>query len=361
MRAFAITGIVTASWISLITLGLAIRATPPAARMSAGTRSSAITATAPASSEIRACSAVVTSMITPPLSISARPRLTRNVALSAIDPKYTGSSSGDDGLFQLEGADAVFERRLVARVDAVGERLDDSQQGRVGARERGAVRGVIERQLGVLADLGERGVADRERAGAAVPGQLHRPDHQRVGATGGERDHQRVLVDPAEPRDRVLARAGDHLGADVEQGQEVTQVAGEEGHLVDANDHHPVRRAQGGHARLDLLAGEVASRVLDVSVVGGQRRLELGVVEVEQLAGAVLLRRSVAVLLDRRLLKLGITLEPERLREADHGRGRGVGAAGQLLGGLEGGLVEVIDDVAGNILLRAGELVEALG
>ena len=47
MRAFAITGIVTASWISLITLGLAIRATPPAARMSAGTRSSAITATAP--------------------------------------------------------------------------------------------------------------------------------------------------------------------------------------------------------------------------------------------------------------------------------------------------------------------------
>ena len=33
-------------------------------------------AQAPASSAIRACSAVVTSMITPPLSISARPRLT---------------------------------------------------------------------------------------------------------------------------------------------------------------------------------------------------------------------------------------------------------------------------------------------
>ena len=41
------TGIVTASWISLITRGLAMRATPPSARMSAGTRSSAITATAP--------------------------------------------------------------------------------------------------------------------------------------------------------------------------------------------------------------------------------------------------------------------------------------------------------------------------
>jgi hypothetical protein len=52
--------------------------------MSAGTRSSAITAQAPASSAIFACSAVVTSMITPPLSISARPVLTRNVARSTI-------------------------------------------------------------------------------------------------------------------------------------------------------------------------------------------------------------------------------------------------------------------------------------
>ena len=52
MRAFAITGIVTASWISRILVGLAMRATPPCARMSAGTRSSAITAQAPASSAI---------------------------------------------------------------------------------------------------------------------------------------------------------------------------------------------------------------------------------------------------------------------------------------------------------------------
>ena len=59
--------------------GSLIRETPPWARMSAGTRSSAITATAPASSAILACSAVTTSMITPPLSISAMPRLTRVV------------------------------------------------------------------------------------------------------------------------------------------------------------------------------------------------------------------------------------------------------------------------------------------
>jgi hypothetical protein len=69
----------------------------------------------------------------------------------------------------------------------------------------------------------------------------------------------------------------------------------------------------------------------------------------------------VAVFLDRRLLKLGIAVEAERLREADDRRGRGVGAAGELLGGLERRLVEVIDDVAGDVLLRSGEVVEALG
>src|SRR4051794_5962643 len=84
MRHLAITGIETASWISRILSGSAMRATPPSRRMSAGTRSSAITATAPASSAMRACSASVTSMITPPFSISARPLLTLIVPVSAI-------------------------------------------------------------------------------------------------------------------------------------------------------------------------------------------------------------------------------------------------------------------------------------
>src|SRR5712691_9097235 len=82
MRALAMTGIVTASWISRILSASAIRVTPPSRRMSAGTRSSAITAHAPASSAMRAWSAVVTSMITPPLSISARPVLTLSVPTS---------------------------------------------------------------------------------------------------------------------------------------------------------------------------------------------------------------------------------------------------------------------------------------
>ena len=79
MRALAITGMETEPMIDSIMSGSLIRATPPWARMSAGTRSSAMTATAPASSAIFACSAVTTSMITPPLSMSAMPRLTRSV------------------------------------------------------------------------------------------------------------------------------------------------------------------------------------------------------------------------------------------------------------------------------------------
>ncbi len=63
--------------------GSLIRETPPSARMSAGTRSSAMTATAPASSAIFACSAVTTSMMTPPFSISAMPRFTRSVPVAA--------------------------------------------------------------------------------------------------------------------------------------------------------------------------------------------------------------------------------------------------------------------------------------
>src|SRR5699024_1703325 len=47
---------------------------------------SAITATAPASSAILACSGVTTSMITPPLSISAIPRLTRAVPTADSEP-----------------------------------------------------------------------------------------------------------------------------------------------------------------------------------------------------------------------------------------------------------------------------------
>jgi hypothetical protein len=75
MRTLAITGMLTVSWISRILSTADIRATPPCLRMSEGTRSSAITETAPASSAILACSALVTSMMAPPFSMSASPVL----------------------------------------------------------------------------------------------------------------------------------------------------------------------------------------------------------------------------------------------------------------------------------------------
>ena len=84
MRALAMTGIETASMIPSIIEGSHMRATPPAARMSAGTRSSAMTATAPASSAILAWSGVTTSMMTPPLSIWARPVLVAQVDVSTV-------------------------------------------------------------------------------------------------------------------------------------------------------------------------------------------------------------------------------------------------------------------------------------
>ena len=91
MRALAMTGIETAALMPSIISGSLIRETPPSRRMSAGTRSSAITAQAPASSAILACSGVTTSMITPPLSISARPRLTGNEPVRR--PRTTGLMS----------------------------------------------------------------------------------------------------------------------------------------------------------------------------------------------------------------------------------------------------------------------------
>src|SRR5690625_4570812 len=95
MRALAITGMETASTMPSIMSGSLMRETPPSARMSAGTRSSAMTATAPASSAILACSGVTTSMMTPPFSVSAMPRLTRAVPTSAsvfwVSDTVTGS------------------------------------------------------------------------------------------------------------------------------------------------------------------------------------------------------------------------------------------------------------------------------
>jgi hypothetical protein len=96
MRALAMTGMETAWMICLMRLGLAMRATPPSARIMAGTRSRAMTETAPASSAMRACSTFITSMMTPPLSISARPTLRRRLVpvklLFSLIPAWSSTS-----------------------------------------------------------------------------------------------------------------------------------------------------------------------------------------------------------------------------------------------------------------------------
>src|SRR5713101_7953816 len=91
IRTLAITGIVTVCIISRIIFMEAMRATPPSLRMSEGTRSSAITAQAPAFSAILACSALVTSIMTPPLSISARPTFTRHSFVFPLPFTFFGS------------------------------------------------------------------------------------------------------------------------------------------------------------------------------------------------------------------------------------------------------------------------------
>jgi hypothetical protein len=76
---------------SMIIDGSDERATPPSALMSAGMRSRAITATAPASSAMRACSPLTTSMITPPFWKTANARLT------ASDPYPASAGVGVHG------------------------------------------------------------------------------------------------------------------------------------------------------------------------------------------------------------------------------------------------------------------------
>ena len=94
-----------------------MRATPPSLRISEGTRSSAITAQAPASSAMVACSGVTTSMITPPFSICARPTLTAQVPVVAISILPCRSwfesvvhSLGLSGLLRQGQSSPVFAR-----------------------------------------------------------------------------------------------------------------------------------------------------------------------------------------------------------------------------------------------------------
>lgn len=98
MRALAMTGIVTDSMISLIILVSLIRATPPWARMSAGTRSRAMTAEAPASSAIRAythCQLSIPSHQQARMAQSSITNRKRELARSSTPRRFTSAILAD--------------------------------------------------------------------------------------------------------------------------------------------------------------------------------------------------------------------------------------------------------------------------
>src|SRR6476620_3319575 len=100
--------------------------------MSAGTRSSAMTAQAPASSAMRAWSAVVTSMITPPFSISARPVLTLSVPISIgaqSNQAASGRCSADDRLGRRRDHENAAGRVPEHGLDGVAEGLPAAAAG----------------------------------------------------------------------------------------------------------------------------------------------------------------------------------------------------------------------------------------
>src|SRR5690606_24641945 len=237
MRALAMTGMVTAEMICSISSGSLMRATPPSRRMSAGTRSSAITATAPASSAILACSGVTTSMMTPPFSISARPRFTRVVPVSRAGAEGVADSVmsafyGRPGGLLASGAGRRRGRRSCSELAEQGDPL---VEGRVGVEQPveagqppllgGLGRRLLDPQVGggvaggpapLLGGLGRRrldpqvggGVAGGVHDGRVVGQLLERRDQP--GRVTGQLDRRHVGEDLPPPADRPLHDRGDH-------------------------------------------------------------------------------------------------------------------------------------------------------
>src|SRR5215218_1479091 len=242
MRALAMTGIDTASMIWWTSSGSLMRATPPWARMSAGTRSRAMTATAPASSAILAWSAVTTSMMTPPLSISARPRLTRAVPVTwLLDSMLEHSSPVLEGPvqrlhFACSGAHFGFRGYTSPRPGFNGA-------GRLRAGE--VAQGPAVQAADHAAGQADHGAVDRvdhhRRLALAEPGQ------GLLDADGGVHEVAALqpAADPAGGGDRPAQGGLDHRRP---------HRSGEDGADVDAPGGEgagglPGQRGQGGHVQ----------------------------------------------------------------------------------------------------------------
>src|SRR4051794_23880094 len=130
----------------------------------------------------------------------------------------------------------------------------------------------------------------------------------------------------------------------------MTQVRGEEGHLVGACDKDAFAVDDRVDRGFDLGAADLARRLLDVRVIRGDGGLVFVLVEREKRlwarrARSLPVRDPAAVLLARGGLKLRKALEAECLGEAhDCGTG-GVRSSRELFGRLKGDFLEMVDDV----------------
>src|SRR5436309_5607500 len=79
--------------------------------------------------------------------------LARSCRRSTSTSRSPSDCSRAEPLFQAEGLDAIGVYRLVQRIDAVGQRLQQAEQCRVRADEARAVGAVIEALVGVAGQL----------------------------------------------------------------------------------------------------------------------------------------------------------------------------------------------------------------
>ena len=137
----------------------------------------------------------------------------------------------------------------------------------------------------------------------------------------------------------------------------MTQVAGEERHLVDSHHHDALRTGDQAGNRLDVVQLQAPRALVQVDQIGGQRGLEFAVPECQEgrlgsVPGSPGGRmRAPLVLVACRLLKLREPVEAERLGEPDDCRAGRVRAPGKLFGRLERRFFQVVHYVAGHVLL----------
>ena len=232
--------------------GSLIRDTPPWARMSAGTRSSAITATAPASSAILACSAVTTSMMTPPLSISAMPRLTRAVPVAGVISEV-GSADMQTIVRRAPGPVRFGSRGQAAGAASACLRTTQTRWTTVTVLATASTHSAIGSRIG--------------RSSSTLEAGHHQDRHQPVGPLGDADlgvEAQRLRAGPGVRRDRSHHQADQRepqVEAVVPGPGEVERQPGEDRPVADPVERGVQERAeqagpagQPGHVAVDQVA-----------------------------------------------------------------------------------------------------------